>query len=107
VAGWRNEFSLLFIAYGVSDVRQTEIHTAEPLVPEPSAFDVVMAIEQLKRHKSSGTDQISHALMNAGGMTIFSEIRILINSIWNKEELPEEWTESIITPIYKKGNKKL
>ena len=29
-------------------VRQTEIHTAEPLVPEHSAFDVEMAIENLK-----------------------------------------------------------
>ena len=44
--------------HGVNDVRQTEIHTAEPLVPEPSAFDVVMGIENLKRHKSSGIVQI-------------------------------------------------
>jgi len=28
----------------------------------------------------------------------------LINLIWNKEELPEEWKESIIVPIYKKGD---
>ena len=27
-------------------------------------------------------------------------------SIWNKEELPEECKESIIIPIYKKGDKK-
>jgi hypothetical protein len=39
-------------------------------------------------------------------MTILSEIRIYINSIWNKEELPEEWKESIVAPIDKKGNKK-
>jgi hypothetical protein len=45
VAGWRNQFSQLFIADGVSDVRQTEKHTAEPLAPEPSAFEVEMAIE--------------------------------------------------------------
>jgi len=32
----------------VSDVRQKEIHTAEPLVPEPNAFEVEMAIEELK-----------------------------------------------------------
>ena len=28
-----------------------------------------------------------------------------INSIWNEEELSEEWKESIIVPIYKKGDK--
>jgi len=33
--------------HGVSDVRQTEIHTAEPLVPEPSVFEVELAIEKL------------------------------------------------------------
>jgi hypothetical protein len=34
-----------------------------------------------------------------------SEIRKRINSIWNKEELPGEWKESITAPIYKKGDK--
>jgi len=45
VVRWRNQFSQLFIAYGFSDVRQTEIHTAEQLMPEESAFEVEMAIE--------------------------------------------------------------
>jgi hypothetical protein len=43
---------------GVNDVRQTEIHTAEPTVPEPSAFEVELVIEKLKSHKSPGTDRI-------------------------------------------------
>jgi len=34
--------------HGVNDVRQREIHTAEPLAPEPSNFEVEMAIEKLK-----------------------------------------------------------
>jgi len=36
--------------HGVNDVRQTEIHPAEPLVPEPSASEFELAIEKLKSH---------------------------------------------------------
>ena len=89
---------------GVNDVSQIEIHTAEPPVSESSAFEVELAIEKLKSHKSPGTDQIPTELMKAGGRTICYEIHKLI-SIWNKEELPEEWKESVIVPIYKKGDK--
>jgi hypothetical protein len=28
-----------------------------------------------------------------------------MNSIWNKEDLPDQWKESIIAPIHKKGIK--
>jgi hypothetical protein len=45
VARWRSYFSQLFSIHGVNDVRQTEIHTAEPLVPDPNAFEVEMAVE--------------------------------------------------------------
>ena len=90
--------------YGVNDVRQSEIHTAEPLVPEPSAFEVELAIEELKSHKLPGIDQIPSELIKAVGKTIHSEIHKLIISIWNKEKLPE-WKESIVVPIYKNGDK--
>ena len=48
VAKWRNYFSQLFNVHGVKDVGQAEIHTAEPLVPEPSASEVELAIDKLK-----------------------------------------------------------
>ena len=52
-------------------------------MPEPSAFEVEMAVLKLIWcHKLS-------------------------NSIWNKEKFPEEWKESIIVPIYKKGYKQI
>jgi hypothetical protein len=35
--------------HGANEVRQTEIHTAEPLAPEPSNFEVEMAVEKLKK----------------------------------------------------------
>jgi hypothetical protein len=43
--------------------------------------------------------------MKAGGEILCPEIHKLICSIWNKEELPQQWKESIIVPIYKKGGK--
>jgi hypothetical protein len=79
--------------------------TAEPIVTEPSAFEVEIAVEKMKRHKSPGIDQIRTELIKAGGRKIRSEIHTLINSIGNKKELSEEWKESITVPIYKKGDK--
>jgi hypothetical protein len=100
LARWRNHFSQVLNVHGVNDVRQTEVHTAEPLVPEHSAFEVEMAIENLKRHKSPRIDQIPAELIKSRGRIIWSEIQKLIISIWNKEELPQEWKESFIHCAY-------
>ena len=70
LATWRNHFSHPLNIHGVNDVRQTEIHTAEPLVSEPSAFEVEITVEKLKSHKSPGIDQIPAELIKAGGRTI-------------------------------------
>jgi hypothetical protein len=50
-------------------------------------------------------DQIPAQLIKADSRTIPSGIHKLINSIWNKEELPEEWKEFIVVFIYNKGDK--
>jgi hypothetical protein len=71
---WRKHFSQLFNVHGVNDIRQTVIHTAEPIAPQPSTFEVEMAIEKLKRHKSPGIEQIQAELMKAEGRTICSVI---------------------------------
>jgi len=105
VARWRNYFSQLLNVHGVKDVGQTEIHTTEPLVPEPSAAEFELAIDKVKSHKSPGIDEIPVELIKAGGRTICFEAHELIISIWKKEKQPEEWKESYIIPIHKKGDK--
>ena len=102
---WRNYFSQLLIVHGVNDVRQTEIHTTEPLVPEPSASDVELATGKLKSQKSPGIDRVPAELINEGGRIIRHEIHKLIIAVWKKEALPEGWKESITVPIYKKDDK--
>jgi hypothetical protein len=82
--------------HGTYDVRQTEI---------PSPLKAEIAIEKLKRNKSPGTDEISTEWIQIGSNTLCSETYKLINSIWNKEELPAQWKESITVPINNKGDK--
>jgi hypothetical protein len=53
----------------------------------------------LKNYKSPGTDQIPAEQIQAGGETY-----ALINFNWNKEELPDQWKESVIVRVYKKGD---
>jgi hypothetical protein len=102
---WKNFFNQVLNVHGVHDARQMDIQTAEPSVPEPSLVEVEIAIAKLKSYKSPGTNQIPAELIKAGGETLYSEMHRPICSAWNKEELPQQWKESIIVPIYKKGDK--
>jgi hypothetical protein len=64
---WKN-----FLNHGVHDVRQMDIHMAEPLVPEPSLVEVEIAVGKLKGYKSPGTHQIPAEFIKAGGETLCS-----------------------------------
>jgi hypothetical protein len=64
---WKNYFCQLLNVQGPGGIRQTEIHTAEPSVPEPSAVEVEVAIRKMKRYKAPGSDQIPAKLIQAGG----------------------------------------
>ena len=81
---------------------QAEIHTAKPLVLEPSALEVEIAVEKVRRHKLVKFQQ--NLLKQEVGQFILSPI-YLPNFIWNKEELPEQWKGSLIVPGYKKSFK--
>jgi hypothetical protein len=78
---WKNFFNHVLNVHGVHDVRQVDIHTAEPLVPEPSLFKVEIAFGKLKSYKSPASDQIPAELIKAG---VNTELYVLRGSskIW-------------------------
>jgi len=78
VARWRNYFSQLFNVHGVKDIGWAEVHTAELLLPEPSATEFELAIDKLKIHRLPGIDQILAELIKAGGIKICLEIYLLL-----------------------------
>jgi hypothetical protein len=75
------------------------VYTGEPSVPEPSPFEVDIVLAKLKNCISPGIDQIPAELIQAGSERLESEIHKPINSVRNKEQLPEQWKEFIIGPI--------
>jgi hypothetical protein len=71
---WKNYFSQLLYVYGVSGIKQIEVHTAEPLVPDPSLLEVETVITKMERYKSPGSDQIPAKFIQAGGETLRSDL---------------------------------
>jgi len=64
LASSRDHFSLLLNVHGVKEVRQIEIHTAEP---QPCAFELEQAVEKLKSCRSPVIDQVPSESIKAGG----------------------------------------
>jgi hypothetical protein len=70
-----------------------------------SECEVEMAVEKIKRHSTKYWSNPTE-LIKAVGRTIRFEVHKLINSVWNEEELPEQWKCLFIVPIYKKYDKR-
>jgi hypothetical protein len=60
---------------------------------------------KLLLQSSKSIYQIPAELIQAGGEMLLFAINKLINSVWNREELPDQWKESITVPVHKKGDK--
>ena len=72
----------------------------------PSLEEVKSTIRRLKNHKSPGSDGIAAEMLKSGGDVLAKHIYEIITDIWRNEALPGEWNESIVCPIYKKGDQK-
>jgi hypothetical protein len=82
----------------VNDVRHAGMNAAESLVPETSFLKLKLLLNE--KYKSLGIVQVPVELTQAGCKTFCSKNHILINSIWNEEELPQQWKESVTVHIY-------
>lgn len=79
----------LLTTHGDVVVRQPEIHTDEPPVSDPSAFEVEMANEMPNYRKTNSNSCWTNTF------------HIRINSVWNKQ-----WKELIPVPIHEAGDNK-
>lgn len=64
-------------------------------------------INRLKPRKSFGSDGIPAKITKAGGSILEEQIFRLYKMVEKKENLPEEWTKSIVITFPKKGDQGL
>jgi len=53
----------------------------------------------------AGTDGIYLELIKYGGNKLLNKMYELVRQIWEEERTREEWTETIIVPIHKRGDR--
>ena len=67
--------------------------------------EVEAAVKSLKRGKSAGVDNIPAELLQQGeGEAMVNALLIICNKIWQTEEWPTPWTQSLIITLPKNGN---
>lgn len=62
-------------------------------------------IEIIQNGKAPGEDCIPIELITKGSKEVLIYLHKLILTVWRSERVPKEWTEAIIVPLYKKGDK--
>ena len=104
---WQEYFEELLNGDGSRSTPQLEdqlVYCNTNDVPPPTLEEVQKAVHSLKNNKSAGTDGIPAELLKAAGTNFNSTFHQLLCKIWNAEMMPEEWNQSIICPIHKKGD---
>lgn len=86
------EFNITLLSQTISD---------EP----PSMVEISKAISPLKNHKSSGEDKIVAEMIKAGGDKSIQMLQTLLSKIWREKAVPQDWRDSMVIPIHKKGDK--
>jgi hypothetical protein len=71
----------------------------------PSCGVIERALKYLKNNKVAGADSIAAELLKNGEPNLVDALHAVIQQAWTDETLPKSWTEGVLCPVYKKGDK--
>ncbi|PFX30003.1 Transposon TX1 uncharacterized 149 kDa protein [Stylophora pistillata] len=88
-----------------------------PIIPEasaelnvncgkPSKLEIVRSIKMLKSGKAAGPDNIPPESLKADPDLSADILYGLLGKIWEEEEMPQDWNESYIVKLPKKGDRR-
>uniref|UniRef100_A0A8D8TV43 Craniofacial development protein 2 n=1 Tax=Cacopsylla melanoneura TaxID=428564 RepID=A0A8D8TV43_9HEMI len=102
---WTEYFSELLEANEPEgELEYTYPDTVENEMPIPTAEEIQDIISKLKNNKASGEDEIYAEFVKNGGQELVFRTTHLIQQIWEREKIPDEWRVALITPILKKND---
>ena len=79
---------------------ESDVYDDRPITRE----EVLLAIQRLKNGKAAGPDGIIGELLKHAGHLAVDFLVKFFNVLFDRGRYPDSWTESIIVPLFKKGN---
>ena len=80
---------------------------ADAVCPPIMRREVEEAIKTLQDGKSPGVDNIPAEMLKYGGEDLVTVLTAICQKILDEKKWPQEWTQSLVIPLPKKGNLKL
>ena len=85
----------------------TKENRAAPLDVQTSEItreETLEAIGALKNNRAAGWDEITGEMLKHGGEDLVTKLTELLNSCWEKQDVPRDWQQGMIVKLPKKGN---
>ena len=85
----------------------TQVQTAEPdeLDGVITVEEVDKAIKLLRRGKAAGVDGAVNEILKYAGPEMTRSLWMLFNTLFEEEQVPQDWTRGLVVPICKDGDK--
>lgn len=81
-----------------------DTHIAEK-IPQILISEIDLAIKTQKNEKAPGEDRITNELLKSLSEPLQRPLQIMFNNILEKRTTPNQWSKSITTLLFKKGDK--
>ena len=70
----------------------------------PTREEIRRAVGNMKNGKAAGIDSIAVEMLKADADTTTNVVHELFQKIWDQEEIPDDWSRSLIVKLPKKGD---
>ncbi len=92
-------------AFSPPDASVAENHPCK--VDPPSLEEECTAVRQLRYHIASGEDGIPAQVYKTCLNSVGPWLHRVITKIWLCQAVPNNWSEAVLPPLFKKGDKRL